>query len=98
MSDQSAEEGNLAVNLKWPLEDNLQTVYANQFAIAATGPEHILVFGEFLPSGFANRSKQEIEEYLRHATIKPVAKVVVSPEGLGAFYRLLKSYMERKAG
>ncbi len=96
MPDQPIEEDKLLVHLKWPLEDGLQTVYANQFAISGPGPEYILMFGEFLPAGFANRSKQEIEEYLRDATIKPVAKVVISPEGLEAFYSLLNGYMEKQ--
>lgn len=96
MSDQPAEDQKLEVNLKWPLEDGLQTVYANQFAISSIGPEYVIVFGEFLPAGFANRSKQEVEEYLKQANIKPVAKVVVSPEGLKAFFGLLKGYMDKK--
>ena len=96
MSDQPAEDQKLEVNLRWPLEDDLQAVYANQFAISSVGPEYVIVFGEFLPTGFAHRSKQEIEEYLKHANIKPVAKIVVSPEGLKAFFGLLKGYTEKK--
>jgi hypothetical protein len=96
MSDQPTKDDEVSISLKWPLDDNLQTVYANQFAISGPGPEYVIVFGEFLPTGFADRPKKEIEEYLRDAVIKPVAKVVVSPEGLEAFYGLLKGYMEKQ--
>lgn len=96
MPDQPSEGDKIPVSLKWPLEDDLPTVYANQFAISAPGPEYVIVFGEFLPTGFANRPKQEIEEFLRQASVKPVAKIVVSPEGLEAFYGLLKGYMEKQ--
>lgn len=95
MSDQPTEADKLEVNLRWPLDDNLQAAYANQFAISSVGPEYVIVFGEFLPTGFANRPKQEVEEYLKHASIKPVAKIVVSPEGLKAFFNLLKGYGEK---
>jgi hypothetical protein len=93
MPNQPVEEK--AINLKWPLEDTLQTVYANQFAISVSGPEYVIMFGEFLPSGFANRAEQEINEFLKNANIKPVAKIVVSPERLQAFYGLLKGFMDR---
>ncbi len=95
MSNQSPNEA-LEVNLKWPLEDGLQAVYANQFAIAGAGPEIIIVFGEFLPVGLVNRSKEEVADYLQRATVKPVAKIVVSPAGLEAFYSLLRGYMDQR--
>ncbi len=97
MSDQQSDASRLEVNLQWPLEDGLQAVYANQFAVFGNGPEYVIMFGEFLPSGlFANRPKQEIEEYLKNAKVKPLAKVVLSPAGLETFYGLLKNYMEQK--
>jgi hypothetical protein len=87
----------IPVNLKWPLESDLQTVYANQFAISATGPEFVLEFGEFLPTGFANRPREEVEGYLTNAMVKPVARIVVSKEGLEALHGLLGNYIEARA-
>lgn len=94
MSNQSKEPEKIELKLIWPLDDNLQAVYANQFAISNYGPEVVITFAEFLPSSFANRSKQEIEEYLKNAHVKPVAKVIISREGLDAFFGLLKNYVE----
>jgi hypothetical protein len=93
MPDQEDEK--LELKLKWPLEDGVQAVYANQFAISQTGPEIVIAFGEFLPVTFVNRSKPEVEEFLKSATVKPVAKVILSPAGLEAFYNLLKTYFEK---
>jgi len=89
MSNQPAED-KFELQLKWPLEDGLQAVYANQFAIFGAGPEYVLLFGEFLPSGFASRSRAEVEEYLKNATVRPVAKIILSPEGLRALANLLR--------
>ncbi len=96
MPDQTTEEEGVELKLKWPLDDNIQTVYANQFAISQFGPEIVITFGEFLPASFANRSKQEVEEYIKNASVKLVAKVVLSPEGLKAFAGLLTGYMGKK--
>ncbi|MBI3360887.1 MAG: hypothetical protein HY023_07235 [Chloroflexi bacterium] len=95
MSDQPIEE-KFEVKLKWPLEDSLQAVYANQFALSDFGPEIVIALGEFLPTGLPNRTKEEIEEYLANATIKPVVKIILSPTGLEAFFGLLKGYMDKK--
>lgn len=95
MPEQSVKEPDFAINLKWPLEDDLPAIYANQFAVSVLGSETVITFGEFLPAGLHNRSRQEIEDYLRDATVRPVAKIVISPAGLEAFYGLLKGFVEK---
>ena len=84
-----------AIVPKWPLDTLLQSVYANQFAITRSGSEYVLEFGEFLPTGFSNRSKEEIQAYLDTATIKPVSRIVVSPNGLKAFFNMLDGYLKK---
>ena len=96
MPDEPFGEEKIEVALRWPWEDSLQAVYANQFAVFGAGPEYVIMFGEFLPTGLPNRTKQEIEEHLRNATIKPVAKVIVSAAGLEAFFGLLKGLTDKK--
>jgi hypothetical protein len=90
------QEEYLEIKPKWPLEDNLMAIYANQFAITQYGPEIVVTFGEFLPTGLAGRPEAEVEEYLNNASVKPLAKVVMTPAGLEALYGLLKGYMDRK--
>jgi hypothetical protein len=95
MADQLAE---LQVNLKWPLEDNLQAVYSNQFAISGAGPEYILTFGEFLlPGGLFQHPQTDIDEYLKNASVKPVAKIVLSHKALEALANMLKGFSSDKA-
>ena len=94
--DQPTEEKFLAVNPKWPLEDDLPLVYANQFAIYETEHEVVLIVGYFMPIGFPNRSRAEIEEYLSGAEIKPLAKIVMSHGGFKALSGLLKGKMDEK--
>lgn len=95
MPNEKPSEDIVELNLRWPLEDDIQAVYSNQFAIAHPGPEVILTFGAFLPSSFSNRSDTEVREFLKNAQVNVVAKIIVSPQGLQAFYNLLTSYMER---
>ena len=92
--DQPTEDKFIAINPKWPLEDNLPLVYANQFAIYETEHEVVLIAGNFLPIGILNRSKPEIEEYLSRAEIKPLAKIVMSHGGFKALLGLLKGKID----
>lgn len=94
--DQPTEGKLLAVNLKWPLEDDLPLFYANQFALYETDQEVVLIFGSFIPTGFAFRPKEEIEDYLKTAEVKPLAKVVMSHGGWNALLGLIKKNMDRK--
>ncbi len=93
MAENPIPEGQ-TIDLKWPLVDDLHAQYANQFSIADTGNEIILTFGNFLPTGFYKRSQEEIQEYLKDATITPLAKIVLSRAGFHAFFQLLKSRID----
>ena len=79
------------LELKWPIEDDLPFLYTNHFSISDTGHEIIIVFGNFLPTGFHRRSNEEIEAYLSQAMVKPIAKIVMSHSGFKAFMGLLES-------
>jgi hypothetical protein len=94
--DQPPEGNPIPVTPKWPLEDDLPLVYANQFAIYETDHEVVLIFGNFMPTGFVFRSQKEIEDYLKTAEVKPLAKVVMSHGGWNALLGLLKTKMDQK--
>lgn len=85
------------VRLKWPLDDNLPVYYANHFALLRTDDEAVLVFGTFLPAGLHTRSEEEVQEYLENATVKPLAKIAMTPAGLEALYMMLKRNLQEEA-
>lgn len=99
MSDKEAADQDdqtrdaIQVPLKWPLDKKLSSVYANQFSITKANAEYIIEFGEFLPTGFVNRSEEELKQYLEGAMIEPVARIIVSPKGLDAFSKMLDRYV-----
>lgn len=97
MTDEPVEKGRKPisnVDVKWPLDDDLPFLYANHFALYETENEVIIVFGNFLPTGFPKRGREEIDQFIQNAEIKPIAKIVVSQGGFKAFMGLLKSRME----
>jgi hypothetical protein len=90
-SDKTIER---AIPLRWPLENDLPHLYVNHFAYIDTGQEVIIVAGSLLPTGFWNRSDEEVGEFLDNATVKPLAKLVMTRGGATALLRLLKSQLE----
>jgi len=82
--------------LRWPLADDIPLRHANQFAILDDTQDHILIFGDFLQPIIAHYSPQDVRDFMGKATIKPVAKILLSRDGLLAFYALLTGYMKDK--
>jgi hypothetical protein len=90
MSEQIEDEGvPIQQQPKWPIEDGLEPLYANQFSILKTPYEVVLVFGEFNPTGFSGRSTEEIQEYLGKAEVTPVCKVIMSQAGAKALLAIM---------
>ena len=97
MTDQTATQTMIQVQLKWPTDDNLQAQYANQFGIAGFGNEFVLMFGEYLPTWvLSGRSEEETKTLLQNALVKPIAKVVVTKDGLKAFASLLNDIVAKQ--
>ena len=89
------KENNIPIpQLYWPLEDNLTPIYSNAFA-AFAGPDNVIIlFGDFLPTGIHFHSKEEIEEYVKTATIKPQVKIVMSIKAFNEFYKVIKDRVD----
>jgi hypothetical protein len=95
MTEESIEKGRQVIgNVKWPFEDDLPYLYANHFAVFETPNDVVFVFGNFMPTGLVDRSDDEVKNYLSKAEIQPLAKIVVSREGLKAFLGLLKPKLD----
>jgi hypothetical protein len=88
------QKGAIGPNFKWPLDDDLPLLYANNFLVFETEQEIILAFGNFLPTGLANRTENEITKYLDTATVNPVAKIVMAKGAFKAFFEMLKAKNE----
>lgn len=87
---ETGENQKLTTDLKWPIEDDLPSLYANHFSITDTGHEVILTFGDFLPTGFHRRSEEEIKSFIDQAEVRPIAKIVMSQNGYKALIGLLE--------
>ena len=89
-SDDPQTGDSIEFRLKWPFGMPMQSVYANQFSVTNTGTEIILEFGEFLPTGLSNLTKDEIAKKASGLEIRPVARIILSPHGLKALSNLIR--------
>ena len=92
-----ANDGNgfeLDVSLRWPIETNVPSYYANQFAIMKSSNEVIVTIGRYFPN-FIRRSEEEIEAYLKDAEVEPLAQLVMSPAGFEALATLMSQYLKQ---
>ncbi len=97
MSEQVEDEGVALPQPKWPIEDGLPSIFANYFSITSTPQEVVLVFGDFIPTGFSGRSEEEIKSYVKNATVRPVSKVVMTHAGAKALFAIMKENLENIA-
>ncbi len=70
------------VKLVWRAPHDLPTVYANQVYVTHAGGEFFIVFGEALLPAINDALPSEIE-------VKPVAKLVLSPQMMQQTVRVL---------
>jgi hypothetical protein len=89
MSENANDQHDALLQPKWPFEDGLEPLYANQFSIARTPHEVVLVFGEFIPTGFSRRSSEEINDFLETALVRPLSKIIMSPAGAKALMTIM---------
>jgi hypothetical protein len=79
----------IVIPVHWGAADNLQTLYANQLFITRAGPEFYLVFGELVSPLAFNSS--ELPSSLE---IKPIARIVVSPDAILKFSDVISKIVE----
>lgn len=103
MTEQSAVEqekknrGTVSISTQWETAEDLPTIFANHlFVTHAGGNEFYLVFGELNPQPDLDRENPP--EYI---SIKPVAKIAVSPDNMANFARVIqdnvKKYLRKAA-
>jgi len=89
-----------AVRVKWGSPEDLPALYSNHLYISHGGEhEFYLIFGHLTPPLIIGLSEEEVPNELE---IKPVAKIVISPEAMRNFVKAmsenLKRYEEKNKG
>ena len=80
------------IRLVWGSPDELPTVFANQLQVShGGGPEFHIFFGHATPPLTYGLEEAEIPDKLK---IKPVAKIVVTPDMMRAIVRVLSENLE----
>lgn len=80
------------VRLTWGPGEDLPTLYANHMIVTHGGEsEFHIVFGHLTPPLIVPESPDDIPDTL---TIKPVAKIVVTPDNMKKFIKAMISNLE----
>jgi hypothetical protein len=80
MDHESSE--NITIPTFWPLEHDLPSLPANQFAVSRSEDFIYLVFGELRPLILKEPSEEQVAQIREHGVlIKPVASIAVTPGG-----------------
>jgi hypothetical protein len=88
MNHETNEEG--AIPALWPIEHDLPSVPANQFAIAKAGDFVYLAFGEVRPFILQNPSEERVKQLHEEGVpIKVQASIVLANDGHRALTHLL---------
>jgi hypothetical protein len=81
------------VRLVWSSADDLPTLYANHLFVTHGGEsEFHVVFGHLTPPLVLPESPEEIPDIF---TIRPVAKIVVTPQTMKKFIEAMAKNLER---
>lgn len=84
------------IRVVWGSDEELPALYANHLYVSHTGgTEFHIIFGHLSPPLTAGLDENELPESLK---VKPVAKIVVSPEVMRAFVKLLHDNYEKFEG
>jgi hypothetical protein len=84
----------MELKLRWQDAADLPTLYANQVYITHAGGEFYVVFGEVQLPILVNPSPDELDR-VREVAVKPVAKLVLTPEGISSVVRAMAENIRR---
>jgi hypothetical protein len=88
-AEQEEVQMDVSIKPRWPIQTDTPLLHANFFAIANSGHEVVLTFGEFLPyiqQPIDEKDRQNLED----SEIKVVSRIAISPAGYKAFFDMLK--------
>ena len=81
--------------IDWPLDFDVPSLYANQFAVAGSDEVVHITFGEISPPIITERNIAQFRER-DSILVKPKISVVVSQRGYQALVRLLVNSLEKE--
>ncbi len=85
------EKKQKTLRVLWEDVNTSEFKYTNNLAITQAGDEFHLIFGHLVPPNTANFKYEDIPDI---AYIKPVSCLVVSPDNLKAYIKVLTKYYE----
>lgn len=84
------------VRLVWGTDEGLDAVYANNLYIShSAGLEFHLIFGHMSPPLTLGKTEEELPDMVE---IKPVAKIVISPEAMKNFVEAMVANFDKFEG
>ena len=91
MSDQEkGKEKIFEIPIYWEINEDIETTYVNHLRVTHAGPEFYIYFGELAVPG-----KLPEEGPPEKLTVKTKVRVVVSPEQMGIFLKVLNENYEK---
>jgi len=78
----------IRLRVRWEDASDLPTLYANQVFITHAGGEFYVVFGELQPTVLMNVTPEQAQQ-LEEVSIRPVAKLVFSPDAIARIARAM---------
>ena len=91
-SQEERESKQRAIQLRWGSPVQLPTTYANELFIMHFGDQYYLVFGEVIPPVMLDPNKEDMPNFVE---IRPVAKVVVTPENMARFSKVIQQTIQK---
>ena len=88
-------EGNvIQIGLQWQDASDLPTLYANQMYMTHSTGEFYVIFGETQLPIMLNPTPEAIEK-LKAIEVKPVAKLVFTPQGMTAITKAMVENVQK---
>ena len=88
LAEDQGKPTEIHLKVRWKDASDLPTFYANQAFITHAGGEFYVVFGELQPTVLMNVTPDEAQQ-LEEVSIRPVAKLVFSPEAIARIVRAM---------
>ncbi len=87
----------VTIPVEWPDTVDLPAVYANQLHIQHTGNEFFLTFGELQPPIVVGSEEERQEKLgaIPAITVRPVAKIAISPPAMMAMADVIRENVDR---
>jgi hypothetical protein len=91
---EDSDERAIEIQVRWGDDSELTTIYANNLFISHAGAQFYLIFGELMKPLIMD-VEGEKDRVPSHLTVKPVAKIAVSPEVMELMVKAINDNVEK---